>query len=329
MKIVTVIIPCFNVQNTLQKTLDSLAACKEKEEMEIIIVNDGSKDNTEKMAEKFKEQYPDIFIVINKENGGHGSTINRGLDAASGKYFIVLDGDDWIKSDVFDDFINYLKNHEEDLIVTGHFRYDIETETMERCCYEEEGGTCCDVEYLNTRGYRIPMTDICYKTSLLHDIGLHIQEGIFYVDEEYCSIPFINVSTISFFGNAFYVYRIGDVNQSISVLNKVKRITHMKKVFFNIHRQTFKKTMGKSNYVYIKEKLIGISKTILAVYYIHFGNKKEGRREAKKFYAELKILDLEIYNRCKKVNAVLYLANCLLIRKIIWKLYKKVKSEGN
>ena len=98
-KILSVVIPTYNMEKYLEKCLNSFIYNEGADELEVLIVNDGSKDNSVNIAKEFEKKYPNIFKVIDKENGGHGSTINAGLKVASGKYFKVVDADDWVETD--------------------------------------------------------------------------------------------------------------------------------------------------------------------------------------------------------------------------------------
>ena len=93
MKLLSIAIPCYNSAGYMRKCIDSLLPGGE--DVEIIIVNDGSSDNTPDIAEEYRERFPGIIKVVNKENGGHGSAVNAGLEQARGLYFKVVDSDDW------------------------------------------------------------------------------------------------------------------------------------------------------------------------------------------------------------------------------------------
>ena len=105
-KILTVVIPSYNVEQFLEKTVQSFLADEVIQDIEILIVNDGSKDRTKEIGQQFEEKYPQSIKLVDKENGGHGSTINKGLSIAAGKYFKVVDGDDWVDTQAF---VNYVK----------------------------------------------------------------------------------------------------------------------------------------------------------------------------------------------------------------------------
>ena len=95
MKLLSIAIPCFNSSAYMRKCIESLLIGGE--EVEILIVNDGStKDNTKEIADEYEQKYPGICKAVHKENGGHGDAVMSGLRAATGEYFKVVDSDDWV-----------------------------------------------------------------------------------------------------------------------------------------------------------------------------------------------------------------------------------------
>ena len=120
-KLLTVSIAAYNVEAYLTETLESLAVPEILDELEVLVIDDGSTDSTGEIARKYAEKYPGTFHLISKENGGYGSTINRGLTEASGRYFKQLDGDDSFSEDLAD-FIRLLRERSEDLIITRVIR---------------------------------------------------------------------------------------------------------------------------------------------------------------------------------------------------------------
>lgn len=96
-KLLTIIVPCYNSEDYMKRCLDSLVRGGDK--VEVIVVDDGSTDTTGKIADQYATNNSSIVKVIHKENGGHGSDVNAGLEAATGRYFKVVDSDDWLISD--------------------------------------------------------------------------------------------------------------------------------------------------------------------------------------------------------------------------------------
>ena len=114
-KILTVSIAAYNVQNYIKKTLDSLLVGK-IDDLEILVEDDGGTDNTINIVKEYEKKYPNVVKLIHKENGGYGSTINKSIEIASGRYFKQLDGDDWYDSENFTDFLNILRKIDVDAI---------------------------------------------------------------------------------------------------------------------------------------------------------------------------------------------------------------------
>ena len=121
-KLLTVAIPSYNVEKYLEQTLSSFLIDPQwLKKTEILIVNDGSSDRTEEIGRKYEQKYPDTFRVISKKNGGHGSTINRGIREAQGNYFKVVDGDDWVNTSDFVELVRGLKSCTAEYVVTNYY----------------------------------------------------------------------------------------------------------------------------------------------------------------------------------------------------------------
>ena len=115
-KVLSLIIPTYNMEKYLKKCLDSLIV-ENMDLLEVLVVNDGSKDNSSKIAHEYEEKYPNTFRVIDKENGNYGSCINRGLAEAKGKYVKVLDADDCFDVNNFNKYLSFLQENDVDLVL--------------------------------------------------------------------------------------------------------------------------------------------------------------------------------------------------------------------
>ena len=117
MKYISFAIPSYNSQEYMSHAIESILVGGE--DVEIIIVNDGSSDDTSKIAHEYEEKYPTIIKAVDKENGGHGDAVNSGLTHATGKYFKVVDSDDWVDAEALQKILEFLKKLEsEDAMFT-------------------------------------------------------------------------------------------------------------------------------------------------------------------------------------------------------------------
>lgn len=196
--------------------------------LDIIIINDGSKDNTLEIAEDLQKEYPGIIRVINKENGHYGSCVNCALDIAEGKYFRMLDPDDWCDTKALNDLLNRLETTDSDLVITiaedrlnGKdiiCRMDIPEHIQEGNVYDAKTFSA----YKNGYNWMFCSHVLTYKTSILNKIKLRLQTGICYTDNEYVFYPLDKIDSIVFFRIPVYQYYVGREGASTTEQSIVK-----------------------------------------------------------------------------------------------------------
>lgn len=169
------------------------------------------------------KKYPQSIRVIEKENGGHGSTINRGIAEARGKYFKVIDGDDWVKTDNLVQLVSFLKTADVDIINNPYFEHDEVTkdETM-MMTLDIKSNQINDYAEIVKKIKIPPMHTVTYKTSILKENNIKIDEKMFYVDAEYITFPLPFVKTQVYLDFPVYVYRVNSGTQSMAIDNMVK-----------------------------------------------------------------------------------------------------------
>lgn len=235
-KILSIVVPSYNAANYLEETIPTMAEVANPSMLEIIIVNDGSKDNTSEVAAKLANKYPETVRVLNKENGGHGSTINAGIVTAEGKYFKVVDADDWIMTDNLSDLLDYLQTTDDDQIISPYYKFyeDTNTETLEQYNVSRSNYSYDYVAFLKEVKSIPLMHSITIKTSILKENSILIDENCFYVDLEYNTFPMPYINTISYFNKPIYRYRLGRPGQSVSMQSYIKNIKMHEKVCFSL-----------------------------------------------------------------------------------------------
>ena len=223
-KLLTVVIPAYNIEKYEEQCLSSFVKPKALPEIEVLVVNDGSSDRTVEIAEKYKKKYPDIFRVINKENGGHGSTINRGIEEARGTYFKVVDGDDWVDGAAFGKLVRFLHTAKSDFIVNRYCWVHNQTGEKKLEFESPFPGVSYGREYafseVSGKTF-LKMHALTMKTELLRKIP-KIDEHCFYVDMEYVLFPIPYVRTVTFLEEVVYQYRIGLAGQSMDMKSMQK-----------------------------------------------------------------------------------------------------------
>ena len=281
-KILSITIPSYNVEKYIDKCVQSMLIDSILDDIEILIVNDGSKDSTPEIARGYVEKYPQTVRLIDKENGGHGSTINAGIREATGKYFKVVDGDDWLNTENLEHFIALLKSREEDVIASNYLcirdeSYDILAEkkvTSDASLY----GTTCNMDKGEVKEV-IKMHALTIRTSILKENNITIDEHCFYVDAEYIAYPMPFVSSVYYDDEFIYMYRLGRNGQSMDIRSMQRnRAMHMKvlNAMLAFYDKLPQMTDAKKAYI---EKVIGQMVENQFQIYISMGTDKEIQKE--------------------------------------------------
>lgn len=231
MKLLSVAVPCYNSQEYMKNCIDSLLEGQDL--VEIIIVDDGSKDNTAAIADEYAAKYPDIVKAVHQENGGHGEAVNTGLRNATGLYFKVVDSDDWVNKEAYLAILDKLRE-----ITGGPQTLDM---MISNFVYEKQGAKRKKVmrykSYMPENkiftwkemgrmpvGKYILMHSVIYRTGLLRDCELELPKHTFYVDNLFVYQPLPHVQTMYYMDVNFYRYFIGREDQSVHEDVMIRRI---------------------------------------------------------------------------------------------------------
>lgn len=219
-KLLTVVIPVYKVEAYINKCLDSLIIDPElMEKMDVLIVNDGTPDNSAEMSREYVKRFPGVFRQIDKENGGHGSVWNLGVKEAYGKYVKFLDSDDWLEN--LDTMVRKLEQTDADLIITsciahcpGDVLWKLEIKDMEfDRVYDAD-----KFDWLGNRSHWNYIFHHCaiYKTEMFRQYLPLFLEKQPYDDVILCAAPIIGARTLVAWDLEVYHYLMDREGQSIS-----------------------------------------------------------------------------------------------------------------
>jgi glycosyltransferase involved in cell wall biosynthesis len=231
MKLLSVAIPCYNSAAYMKHAIESILTGGE--DVEIIIVNDGSKDETANIADEYAAKYPTIIKAIHQENGGHGEAVNTGLLHATGLYYKVIDSDDWVNEAALKKVLDKLRELVEDgksldLMIVNYVYEKPSLNKHKIMDYktalpQEKIFTWSDIMFFK-QSQQIIMHAAIYRTKLLRDCGLQLPKHTFYVDNIFVYHPLPYVKTMYYMDVNFYRYFIGRDDQSVNEKNMIKRI---------------------------------------------------------------------------------------------------------
>lgn len=237
MKLLTIAIPCYNSQDYMERCIQSLLPGGD--DVEIIVVDDGSQDMTPEIADAYERKYPGIVRAVHQENGGHGEAVNTGIREAGGLFFKVVDSDDWVDQQAYEKILRTLKEiagSETTLdMLISNFVYEKEGARHKKvmkytsALVQDKMFTWSDVRHMR-KGQYLLMHSVIYRTKLLRDCGLKLPAHTFYVDNLYVYVPLPHVKTMYYLDVDFYRYFIGRDDQSVNEEVMIRRIDQQIKV---------------------------------------------------------------------------------------------------
>ncbi|MBQ4284667.1 MAG: glycosyltransferase [Lachnospira sp.] len=309
MKLISFAIPCYNSAAYMEKCIKSILTGGE--DVEIIIVNDGStKDNTAEIADSYAKKYPTIIKAVHQENGGHGQAVNTGLANATGKFFKVVDSDDWVDVKSLKRIINTLKGfidgEEPDMVIANYVYEKVGAKRKKVVHYEnvfpvEQMFGWDDIGKFKVDQY-ILMHTVIYKTQVLKDSGVLLPKHTFYVDNIFVFEPLPFVEKMYYIDANFYRYFIGRDDQSVNESVMIKRIDQqiavtkrMVDYFVDNEIDNKKRRMYMRNYLRIMMEVSSI--------FLIISGTKEDLEKKKELWNYVKEKDKDVYKMLR--NSVL------------------------
>lgn len=313
MTYITFAIPSYNSEDYIDKAIESLLLVKDY--AEIIIINDGSTDSTLEISNRYKTKYPKTVRVIDKENGGHGSGVNAGLEAAKGLYYKVVDSDDWLDHENIHYLIDLIKKHQENKTLPDMYVFDFVYEHFKTDSNyirnysdnfpENKLFTWKDVKKKFRYSKTMLMHAQIFKTSVLKESLVKLPHHTFYVDNIFAYTPLPFVKSIYYVPKVLYHYFIGRDDQSIEFHNIVERyyqqINVMKFIVDEYSYDEIKK-MDKGLKIYMKHFLSAIM--IITQMFTTAEYSDERKEKLNGLWKHIKETDKKMYNflRFKSYN---------------------------
>jgi len=329
-KILSIIVPAYNVERYLNKCLSSMEIPGILGDMEVLVVNDGSTDRTSEVAEKFCKNYPKTYFLYTKENGGHGSAVNFGIEHATGKYFKVVDGDDWLSRRELGKFAALLKKQDSDVIASDFLCVQDGTgKVIERkhCTKEKrQYGKICSLSKGEVKT-PVKMHSLTIKTEILKTMPYRLDEHCFYVDMEYVTYPIPWAESVYYSAMPLYRYRLGRTGQSVDIESMQKNRAQHQKVLKSL--LSFYDTTGsvpKHTRHYIEKCIAQVVENQFQIY-ISLGWDKKIQKELRKWDIQMKKEYPAIYSGTEKKSITMLRKTDYRILKLAAVAYQLMKGR--
>lgn len=301
MKYISFAIPCYNSEEYMAHAVESILIGGE--DVEILIINDGSKDGTLRIAREFEEKYPTIVRVIDKENGGHGDAVNAGLKNATGKYFKVVDSDDWVDEHSLLKILELLRGWNEhdmevDMLISNYVYEKVGAQHKKVIHYrdvlpENEIFSWKDAGHFGIAQY-ILMHSVIYRTELLKLNQLELPKHTFYVDNIYVYYPLPFVKKMYYLDVNFYRYYIGREDQSVNekvMISRLDQQIFVTKTMIDMYQMKQISNKRLRNYM---TNYLAIMMTISSILCIR-SKKEENLEKKKELWKYLKVRQRGVY----------------------------------
>lgn len=316
-KLLSIIIPTYNMENYLPRCLDSLIVNENMDALEVWIVNDGSKDKSSDIGHQYESKYPGVFNVIDKKNGNYGSCINAALPHCSGKYVKILDADDYFDTKNLSRFIEDLTSVDADLILTDYRQIGQHPILMP----VNDIPSNCLLSLNDIKATYFFMHQTAYKTEILHRMNHHQTEGISYTDNEWVFYPLFHIKDLIYFNYEVYQYVLGRDGQTMDLNIRKRDTEHFYKIAMRMadyYANLDKSNLGKYLIDFVPYIMSGICRHIYIGYLMFNPITKESIQLLDKLDKKLSASQIELTVDDMYVSAFGVKAN-------YYKLYRKHK----
>ncbi len=329
-KLISFGVPCYNSAAYMEKCVDSIL--KGGDEVEVIIVDDGSSDKTAEIGDRYVLNYPNQVKVIHQENGGHGAAVNAGLQAATGVYYKVVDSDDWLDEEALKTLLRTVRTHiaqgtEADLYITNFVYEHVADGTSHVSQYADKMPQNVKIGWDKVKKFRFSrmllMHAVLFKRDVLQKSGTVLPKHTFYVDNLFAYKPLPFAKSIFYCNVNLYRYFIGRDDQSVNRVNFVKRYDQQIRVMKEMtdaygYDAIVRLPKGLKKYMFHALQAVMMN----TVYFACAQDSEERRKALKEMWAHIKAKDKKLYAKLRRrsyATAVNYLP---------WKLRGKLMGFG-
>ena len=316
--VLTIAVPTYNMEWCLQKNLCTYCSDILENRLEVLILNNHSTDSSGKIAKTFCQKWPGIFRLLDRNTRGYGSSINEALQAAKGKYFRIVDADDWVNTSELEKLVERLENCHIDIIQTDYAIEDMMTHRGTTITAKERG---CQYEVVYNdfqAAIRLLPTlySTTYRTELLRSTGFYMQDETFFVDEEYIVLPFFQAKEMICFPFVVYHYQVANPEQSTSPKNRGKYASHRERVLKRLIEE-YQKAISQQKIIrpfvqeYCLERIRRGVADHFTTRYIYVEDRKAGRAAAKRWMKDIRSMGFDL--QCHRKRMILLLCNLLKI----------------
>ncbi len=288
-KLLSIIVPSYNMEKYLPKCLGSLIVddADMLNRLDVIVVNDGSKDHTSGIAHGFEAEYPGVFRVIDKANGNYGSCINAALPTVKGRFVKILDADDTYDTAAFGRYLNELAKLPPtvDMVMNDWVQVDARGRVNESTTYPLPADVPFGNEELVRQKCWVAMHAVTYRTALLRKIGYVQTEGIPYTDNEWVYLPAAFSEEIRYIGQSVYRYLVGRAGQTVEWKTFIRNGWMLDAIFTRMLKQYDEISCSQTAKSYLEYQLKGmyisnIDKHFMAVFSSQLmGSLEDARRK--------------------------------------------------
>lgn len=330
--VLTIAVPIYNMERWLEKNLETYRDKRLCNRLEVFCVNNASEDSSKAIAEKFCRESPDIFHLIDREVDDYGAAVNDALAMAGGAYFRIVDSDDWVDTKELVKLVDALETCSADVVLTDYQIVNMQTGAMKPIRASEKG-----IDYkriyttLDAPIKTLPSIHATtYRTAALRDNHFYMQNGIFFVDEEYVVLPYLHVRSVVYYPYDIYRYQVANPQQSMSPANRARFHSHremvLRRLLAEYHVAERQGTDGKV-LAYCRERIgrgVGDHFTTLYMYIV---DRRCGRELARQWKKDLLVGAPEFWQIARRKAQALYLLNVLHISLSQYERMKRVAYE--